>query len=71
MAISAEAVAAAEASLVDIKESTAPGDPERVAAMQAVNDLRMAYRQQEENDPDSPRTPGHGIVTLDNDGTVA
>lgn len=44
--ITAEAVAQAEASLVDIK-STGSRE-EQVAAMQAVADLRSAFRAQEE-----------------------
>lgn len=68
--ITADSVAAAEAQLQAIKEQTEPGDPERVRAMQAVADLRMLYRAQEENDPNSERQPGHGIVTQDNDGTA-
>jgi hypothetical protein len=64
--ITAEAVAAAEAQLVEIKKSTEPGDPERVRAMQAVNELRSMYRRAEEANPDSPRTAGHGVVVQDN-----
>lgn len=67
--ITAEDVAAAEASLISIKESSEPGSPERTAAMQAVNDLRMAYRLQEEQDPASQRSAGHTPVAVDNDGS--
>jgi hypothetical protein len=46
--ITAEDVAAAEAELAAIKEENDHGTPERGAAMQAVADLRMAFRLQEE-----------------------
>lgn len=68
--ISEAAVAAAEAQLIAIKEETEPGDPERIRAMEAVNNLRALYRKQEEDDPNSERQPGHGIVTRDNDGSA-
>lgn len=61
--ISAEDVAAAEASLVQIKES---GDREQInAAMQAVADLREGFRRQE-----AAAGRRSGLVTAaDNDGT--
>lgn len=55
--ISAEQVAAAEQHLLAVKESGTLED--RVAAMQAVNDLRSAYRAQEE--AAGRRRPGHTV----------
>lgn len=59
--ITAEQVAAAEAHLIATKKQK---DPEaKREAGQALNDLRSAYRKQEEDA--GRRSLGHGVVTED------
>lgn len=64
--ITAEELAAAEASLRDIKETAEPGSDERKAAMQAVADLRQAFREQESN---AGRRTGL-VAATDEDGSA-
>lgn len=58
--ITAEQVAAAEADLVATKKRAKHGHEDRTAAMQALADLRSAFRAQEE--AAGRRTPGHAVV---------